>query len=651
MVRTRSAAVRYVNKEAADNDKLLVKANRTLHVDVSGIRGGALAVAVGVQGWRKTMEDAHVVWVSDPASGAPSHGGGGGGAADSDTSMRVLRSFECGHLATEPGAAHAATAAVAGPAAPEESLGAWNMNSSLSRCTVDIDLFAPFELLPNQPRHHRANGQHQHSAFEQQQQPQQQLDANQNAGHDAESANGVTAPAAAAAAVAADDASSSSATPSPTDSNASPTAAARAQALVNATADPGAVTLELDALAAGTGVEAFVGVFDGHATDAVSAFLASHLPPAIVRALRGVDASALGNATSDATAALQAAFDAAFAACDAEVRRLSPLVHGGSTAAGAVVLRDVVILFSVGDCRCAVFEVREVPAGNGAAAPAAAPDNGASPPPPRIALVGKLDDDHRPGGSNAAETARLERVGAPVSNNRLGGKLSVTRAFGDFEFKAEGAAAADQHCSCLPDLRLVPRRPGTDLLITIGCDGVFETQQLDGVGALVHSCANPIVGAVRVAQRSVSSTQPLDERGGLLPGSDNVTFVALTVPGRAAAAAAGVALSQPSVVGGSSREPFGAGASSPPPPAQAQSSSSSSAPTAAAAATAAPRSPGSDGKTGEMRAAFDAPSTTATQTRPPVMSPPNAVNKLTSSPPTTPPLVAVTPTVKQRTCC
>ena len=60
MGRQRSAAVRFPSKEAADSDKLLVKANRTLHVDLcvsnESNNNKMIASAVGVQGWRKTME-------------------------------------------------------------------------------------------------------------------------------------------------------------------------------------------------------------------------------------------------------------------------------------------------------------------------------------------------------------------------------------------------------------------------------------------------------------------------------------------------------------------------------------------------------------------------------------------------------------------
>ena len=115
------------------------------------------------------------------------------------------------------------------------------------------------------------------------------------------------------------------------------------------------------------------------------------------------------------------------------------------------------------------------------------------------------------------------------------------------------------------------------MLIAIGCDGVFETQELRKLPDLVLSkiefknsnnknnnqngedcsasqqnendstsscleeanedeedqqqqpCSLSIHGTVKVAQRSISKIQPISEQGGLLPGSDNVTFITVHI--------------------------------------------------------------------------------------------------------------------------
>lgn len=62
--RSRSSAVRYTSKAAADTHAILVKANRTPIADeISAQSLGLQCVAVGIQGWRKAMEDRHFIAV------------------------------------------------------------------------------------------------------------------------------------------------------------------------------------------------------------------------------------------------------------------------------------------------------------------------------------------------------------------------------------------------------------------------------------------------------------------------------------------------------------------------------------------------------------------------------------------------------------
>jgi protein phosphatase 1L len=63
-MRRRSAAVRFANKKAADMDPLLVKANCEQNLEVHSNMTTTAAVCC-LQGWRKSMEDAHTVWVRD----------------------------------------------------------------------------------------------------------------------------------------------------------------------------------------------------------------------------------------------------------------------------------------------------------------------------------------------------------------------------------------------------------------------------------------------------------------------------------------------------------------------------------------------------------------------------------------------------------
>lgn len=348
-----------------------------------------------------------------------------------------------------------------------------------------------------------------------------------------------------------------------------------------------AMQAELDALAADLPMlEAFVGVFDGHAGDAASKFLAQNLFRHILQQLRrlfddndrdqadnnsntnnGHGGSSNQNknyetllasvvdqrdddedtAAKVIAAAFQSAFDAAFLSCDAALRvelAKNGGASGGSTAAGALITTHHIILFSVGDCRSAVFRLES--------RPVVRDDHDGDDDDDKEmqqqrqqqtylaaeTIVAKLDDDHKP--SLPREAARLEKIGATVVNGRVGGKLAISRAFGDFILKPEETQDPRQYpVICLPDLSAVSRRRRAaagaavdeGLLIVIGCDGVWETQQLPAMGQLVLNSPTLLSGVAKIALRSVATMQPIDlESGGLLPGSDNVTFAAVAVP-------------------------------------------------------------------------------------------------------------------------
>lgn len=88
--RTRSTAVRYVNKAAADNAALLLKANRSANCsEAHNTSLGLHAVVVGMQGWRKTMEDDHCILIADTM---PTHSEVHNGVSSPQVTMKAVTS-------------------------------------------------------------------------------------------------------------------------------------------------------------------------------------------------------------------------------------------------------------------------------------------------------------------------------------------------------------------------------------------------------------------------------------------------------------------------------------------------------------------------------------------------------------------------------
>eukprot|EP01059_Diplonema_ambulator_P009849 TRINITY_DN19837_c0_g2_i2.p1 TRINITY_DN19837_c0_g2~~TRINITY_DN19837_c0_g2_i2.p1 ORF type:complete len:472 (+),score=93.85 TRINITY_DN19837_c0_g2_i2:1224-2639(+) len=91
-------------------------------------------------------------------------------------------------------------------------------------------------------------------------------------------------------------------------------------------------------------------------------------------------------------------------------------------------------------------------------------------------IVGKggvahpMTNDHKP--SNDDERVRIEAAGGHVSNCRVDGKLAVSRAYGDAEYKA-GSDATKTKVIAVPEVTHTECGPADFVLLS--CDGVFES--------------------------------------------------------------------------------------------------------------------------------------------------------------------------------
>jgi len=83
-----------------------------------------------------------------------------------------------------------------------------------------------------------------------------------------------------------------------------------------------------------------------------------------------------------------------------------------------------------------------------------------------------LSEDHKP--NNPEERDRIINSGGMVRNNRVNGDLAVSRAFGDFKYKAKTNLRPDQQAvTAVPDFIEAKGVGGKDILI-ICCDGLLE---------------------------------------------------------------------------------------------------------------------------------------------------------------------------------
>jgi serine/threonine protein phosphatase PrpC len=192
-------------------------------------------------------------------------------------------------------------------------------------------------------------------------------------------------------------------------------------------------------------------------------------------------------------------------------------IKGGSTAVFSLITDTTIVVANVGDSRCILVQsapvilptlaeepsATETPAAEDSAEKALAQATAE-----RLSLVEDtgivvvvMSEDHKP--NLPSETSRIEAAGLSVlaetffvnsttqetiykvkrSENE---RLAVSRAFGDFEYKANTTLSAEEQAvCCVPELKVHQRDNAKDQYLILACDGVWDVMSNEEVGKFV----------------------------------------------------------------------------------------------------------------------------------------------------------------------
>lgn len=183
-----------------------------------------------------------------------------------------------------------------------------------------------------------------------------------------------------------------------------------------------------------------VGVFDGHGGKEMAEYVQQNLVSVLESTVSWVHGGNIGDALTEA-----------FFKLDAQVSE-TILFHAngkmtpGTTAIVAIITPDQIVCANVGDSRACLLT-----------------KNGGD--------VMEMSTDHKP--ILAAERARIEAAGGCVIQNRVDGNLALSRALGDYEYKADPLLSlTQQKVTAEPDITFWPRNDTSVLLLA--SDGLWD---------------------------------------------------------------------------------------------------------------------------------------------------------------------------------
>ena len=94
--------------------------------------------------------------------------------------------------------------------------------------------------------------------------------------------------------------------------------------------------------------------------------------------------------------------------------------------------------------------------------------------------------DHKPW--DKVELERIKGAGGYVMDGRVMGGLAVSRALGDYEYKAvDGKGPTEQPVSAEPEVTAKERAHQEDQFVVLACDGVWDVMDNEELCAFVRS--------------------------------------------------------------------------------------------------------------------------------------------------------------------
>uniref|UniRef100_A0A0N5AWN2 PPM-type phosphatase domain-containing protein n=1 Tax=Syphacia muris TaxID=451379 RepID=A0A0N5AWN2_9BILA len=205
----------------------------------------------------------------------------------------------------------------------------------------------------------------------------------------------------------------------------------------------------------------FYAVFDGHAGSKAAHHSAEHLLKTLLATKEfSQKLNETGGVLSSKTLKLlEEGIKSGFLTMDEKMKEKSETGKSGTTAICAIVTPTHIVLANLGDSRAILSRKGKEPFGT---------------------------EDHKP--YLPKERTRIVNAGGSVMIQRVNGSLAVSRAFGDFEYKADPELdPTKQLISPEPDVYTLKRDSEKDEFLLLACDGVYDVMNNDELCEFVQS--------------------------------------------------------------------------------------------------------------------------------------------------------------------